>query len=92
MYRPGHDGLALLLYAPLGLVLLGVDRSALAVAGGAVTVGLAPLPDFDLRLPVVSHRGVTHTVGFAHAVDLGVGAGAVGWSAGRGTGAGLAAQ
>jgi LmbE family N-acetylglucosaminyl deacetylase len=51
------------------------------------------LPDVDLRLPLVPHRGPTHTVWFALAVAAG--GGAVGWTAGAPAGplaaAGLAA-
>ena len=41
----------------------------LALVGGAIVLWLATLPDVDHRLPLVEHRGVTHTVPFA----LGVG-------------------
>lgn len=77
MYRLGHYGAALVVYAPLGLVLLLAGRETLAVAGGGVSLALASLPDVDQRLPFVDHRGPTHTLGFA----LGVGAcvSAAGW-------------
>jgi len=77
MYRPGHIGAALLVYAPLGLLVLLVELPGLAVIGGVVSVSLASLPDVDHRLPLVSHRGVTHTLLFAIAVGLSVGA--AGW-------------
>lgn len=90
MYRAGHYGTALLLYAPVGLLLIVLGRPTLAVAGGALAVALAPLPDVDVRIQLVTHRGVTHTVWFALAVSIVIGA--LGWSAGRGTGAATAAQ
>jgi len=78
MYRLGHYGVALIVYAPLGLALLLANLTWLAVAGGAVFLALAPLPDIDVRLPLVSHRGITHTVLFA--VVIGAVLGAVGWA------------
>lgn len=85
MYKTGHWGASLLLYAPVGFALAGV-RPAFAVVGGAVVLALARLPDVDHRLPVVSHRGVTHTLLFALAVGAVVGA--AGYALGVGVGAG----
>lgn len=70
MYGSGHMGAALLLYAPLGRSLVAVDAS-LAIAGGAVAVALARLPDVDRRLPLVAHRGITHTPAFVAVVAVG---------------------
>ncbi|MDS0281679.1 metal-dependent hydrolase [Haloarcula onubensis] len=90
MYRLGHQGAALVAYAPLGLALLVAARPTLAVVGGGVSLALASVPDVDQRLPGVAHRGVTHTLGFALAV--GVGLGAAGWLLGRGAGVDTAAE
>ena len=90
MYRVGHYGAALVVYAPLGLGLILGSLPALAVVGGAVSLVLAPLPDVDTRLPGVSHRGVTHTLPFALAV--GVGLGVCGLLVGRTAGVGTALQ
>ncbi|MBX0293954.1 metal-dependent hydrolase [Haloarcula nitratireducens] len=84
MYRPGHYGAALLAYAPLGFALLSFDLPGLAVLGGALSLALAPVPDLDQRIPLIRHRGVTHTLLFALVVG-GV-LGAVGWVAGTGAG------
>lgn len=65
MYRYGHYGAALLCYAPVGFVTLLFGAGELAVLGGVVTLTLAMLPDYDLRVPGLSHRGPTHTVLFA---------------------------
>jgi inner membrane protein len=65
MYRTGHYGAALLAYAPIAAVVVSAGFRTLAFLGAAVTLGLATLPDFDHRLPLVSHRGITHTVWFA---------------------------
>lgn len=68
MHRKGHYGAALLVYAPVGFVLLLVGLEEFAVIGGAIVVGGAMIPDKDQRIPFVKHRGITHTVWFALAV------------------------
>jgi len=83
MYRTGHYGAALLTYAPVGVVLLLVGFEGAAVVGGMGVLALARLPDYDLQVPFVSHRGPTHTLGFALLVGLVVG-GALGAIAGAG--------
>jgi inner membrane protein len=55
-------------------VLDAAGHGGLAVPGAAIAVGLATLPDVDLRLPFVPHRGPTHTVWFAGAVAAACGA------------------
>jgi len=75
MYRTGHYGAALLVYAPFGVGLLLVGFDAAAIVGGVGMLGLARLPDYDLQVPFVSHRGPTHTLGFALLVGLVVGGG-----------------
>lgn len=70
MHREGHIGAALLAYAPLGLIALAVGARALALLGGLVAVAGAMLPDLDMRVPLVPHRGPTHTVWFAAAVGV----------------------
>lgn len=73
MYRTGHLGVSLLVYAPLLFVFLTAGRIVPAVAGGAIMLGLASLPDYDQRVPFVTHRGVTHTLAFSWIVGLVVG-------------------
>lgn len=65
MYKTGHIGAALLVYSPIGLSLLLVGFDELAVLGGVGMVALASLPDCDHRLPIIAHRGPTHSVVFA---------------------------
>ncbi|WP_435194439.1 metal-dependent hydrolase [Natronomonas sp. EA1] len=79
MYKTGHYGAALLLYAPVGGYLLRSDP-VVAVVVGAGAVWLARLPDIDLRLPFISHRGPTHTLLFLALVAGALGG--VGWLAG----------
>ena len=90
MYRAGHYGVALLVYAPLGLGLLLAGYPTLALVGGGLSVALAPLPDVDQRIPFVDHRGVTHTLAFA--VAVGAVLGGAGVFAGRTAGPATALQ
>lgn len=82
MYATGHYGAALLVYAPIGFLLLRVDP-ALALVGGAGVLALATVPDYDLRIPFISHRGITHTLLFTLVVSALLGA--VGWRLGQGS-------
>ncbi|MFC7028372.1 metal-dependent hydrolase [Halomicroarcula sp. GCM10025324] len=70
MYRNGHYGLNLLLYAPVGAALLLLREPLLSMVGWGLAVGLATTPDLDHRLPLVSHRGITHTVWAALAASV----------------------
>lgn len=73
VYRKGHYGVALLVFAPLGfgLVLLGLPTVALLTGG--IMLWLAMLPDVDHRLPLVEHRGPTHSLLFAGLVGAAFG-------------------
>lgn len=87
MERWGHVGAALAAYAPVAFVTAALGLEDLALLGALAAVALATLPDVDHRLPLLSHRGPTHTVWFVLLVATA--GGAVGWSAGAP--AGLAA-
>lgn len=84
MHREGHVGAALLAYAPLGAAVALLGVTDLAVVGGAACVALTMVPDYDVRVPLVRHRGVTHTPVFAVTVGgvVGVVGGALGGPAG----------
>ncbi|QAU13959.1 metal-dependent hydrolase [Halorubrum sp. BOL3-1] len=65
MYRNGHVGASLVVYAPFGFLvtaLVSVEAGAVGALGVAST---AMVPDLDVRVPFVKHRGITHTVWFA---------------------------
>jgi inner membrane protein len=79
MYAPGHVGLAVSLYAPVGWLLLARGRRRLALGGGLCAACLSTLPDVDQFVPFLAHRGLTHTVWVAAAVGLVVGALGVGY-------------
>ncbi|MFB6157385.1 MAG: metal-dependent hydrolase [Haloferacaceae archaeon] len=71
MYRKGHYGVSLLVFAPVGFALVAAGRPGLALLTGGTMVWLATLPDADLRVPGLTHRGATHTLGFAALVGAG---------------------
>lgn len=73
MHQVGHYGVSLLVFAPIGLALVLAGVPELATLGGATMVALATLPDVDHRVPLVDHRGPTHTVAFALLVGAGTG-------------------
>lgn len=82
MYATGHYGMALLVYAPVGYLLAAADPF-LALIGGAGVVALATLPDVDMDIPLVPHRGPTHSLLFLGLVAAALGA--AGWAVGQGT-------
>lgn len=80
MHREGHVGMALLVQAPVTFLLAAVGAPDLAFLSAAAAAGLAMAPDVDLRVPLVPHRGPTHTVWFA--LTVGVGLAALGFATG----------
>lgn len=80
MHRPGHLGVALLAWAPIGALLSQAGLPGTALVGLAIVVSVFMLPDIDLKTPFLTHRGFSHTVWFAL---LAAGAiGAAGWYVG----------
>lgn len=86
MHRTGHYGANLIAYSPIGAVLVALGAVEFAVGGAAIVVAGSMVPDWDQRVPFVTHRGITHTVWFLLAVAgafgvigalLGAGAGLV---------------
>lgn len=70
MYRTGHLGVSLLVFAPVGHLLVSAGLPVAAFVVGATMCWLSMLPDVDHRLPFVPHRGPTHTLLFAVAVGV----------------------
>ncbi|HET7324796.1 MAG TPA: hypothetical protein VFJ06_10725, partial [Halococcus sp.] len=62
MYRLGHTGIALLVLAPLSYGLLEAHKPLLALITALGVLWIEPLPDFDFKLPFLSHRGVSHSL------------------------------
>lgn len=80
MYRLGHTGIALLVLAPLSYELLEAHKPILALITGLGILGVERLPDYDFKLPFLSHRGVSHSL-FA-AVTIGGFLALCGWFVG----------
>jgi len=86
MYERGHAGFSLVLYTPFvvwwikpayGIFIAGV--------GVAFMVVFCMVPDLDMKIPVIKHRGILHTLWFAAVTGL------VGWFVGSHFGMGLLA-
>ncbi len=73
MYRKGHLGVSLLVFAPIGYTLAEIGAPELAALTGGVMLWFVMLPDVDHRLPMIEHRGPTHSLAFAALIG-GVGA------------------
>jgi len=73
MYRKGHLGVSLLVFAPVGYTLVRLGYPVVAAVTGGVMLWFTMLPDVDHRLPMIEHRGPTHSLAFAALVG-GVGA------------------
>lgn len=74
MHQMGHYGCALLAYTPLGTIVALGGYGDIAIVGGLVCVALSTLPDYDHRVPLISHRGPTHSIPFALLVGVGLAA------------------
>lgn len=73
MLRPGHLGTSMLVYSPVGAALAIAGDVELAIVAGAVMLFLAMLPDVDVRLSLIRHRGPTHSLLFAGLVGVALG-------------------
>lgn len=65
MYRTGHLGVSLLVFAPIGYLLVAAGEPLAALVTGGAMLWLAMLPDLDHRIPGIPHRGPTHSLLFA---------------------------
>jgi inner membrane protein len=80
MHRKGHVGASLVVYAPFGFLVTALASIEVGVAGALGVAATAMVPDLDMRIPFVKHRGITHTVWFA--LLTGVALGGVGLAVG----------
>ncbi|WP_159077047.1 metal-dependent hydrolase [Halococcoides cellulosivorans] len=77
MYRKGHIGIGIALYAPVAFWLASVDLMGAFGVGLVCVTFVSYAPDFDVWLPLVAHRGATHTVLAAVLVSLAIAGGSV---------------
>lgn len=61
MHREGHLGIAFIGYSPVVFALSYLGYPELAIIGMVGLSFAVFVPDFDLWLPGVKHRGMTHT-------------------------------
>ncbi|MBP1902280.1 inner membrane protein [Halorubrum trapanicum] len=73
MHRNGHVGASLAVYAPFGFLVTALASIEVGLVGAAGVASLAMVPDLDIRVPFVKHRGITHTVWFALLVGVAFG-------------------
>lgn len=64
MHREGHIGVAMAFYAPVAAVIAALEGSQLALLIGGGVAALCMLPDIDMKIPTIEHRGPTHTIYF----------------------------
>lgn len=78
MNRSGHWGLAMLWYSPVVFGALSADLTTipLVALGTLIISAFCMLPDVDQRIPLIKHRGITHTIWFALLVGGILGGGA----------------
>ena len=70
MYREGHVGAALIAYAPIAFGFSVLGALDATIVGALVVTSLSMVPDIDIKLPFIRHRGPTHTVHFTIAVGV----------------------
>ncbi len=85
MHTPGHIGIGLLVYLPIGVFTAVYYTPLLAMLGMIVALWAAMLPDVDVFTPF-NHRGVTHSLLFIvlSSVVVTFGAGMLGILTGHG--------
>ncbi len=64
MYRKGHIGINMMLFAPVLFIMISLEFVILGIIGFISVVYFASLPDIDLKIKYLTHRGVTHTMSF----------------------------
>lgn len=62
MDREGHLGASLLYFTPLAIALVYLNRINLLFVGYGIIFSTFMLPDYDMRIPFLSHRKISHSV------------------------------
>ena len=80
MHSPGHVGVGLLLWSPIGTWLGLTGEPLLGIVGAGIAAAFSTVPDIDEFLPL-SHRGITHSVVFVILIGIVVGLASItiGW-------------
>lgn len=70
MYKTGHYGITMILYSPILLIGGALGYLPHVALGLAVSLFLTPIPDSDIRISFLKHRGFTHSVSFSTLVGV----------------------
>lgn len=70
MYRKGHIGINMMLFAPILFIMIILEFVILGIIGLISVSYFASLPDIDLKIKRLKHRGFTHTISFAVLIGL----------------------
>ncbi|WP_369685641.1 metal-dependent hydrolase [Salinibaculum rarum] len=70
MYWKGHYGITLLLATPISAALIVTGHPSIAYLVTGLMLSTSVLPDVDRKLPLVTHRGPTHTVWFGAGIGV----------------------
>jgi len=62
MNREGHLGASLLYFLPFAVLLVFLDRIELVTLGYVVIFFTFMLPDYDMKIPFLSHRKISHSI------------------------------
>lgn len=62
MHKLGHHGISAIATSPIVLWLIYTNNNLLALFAILTTLFTANIPDWDLKIPLMTHRGVSHTI------------------------------
>ncbi len=70
MYNKGHIGINMILFSPVLFIMIILEFFVLGIVGLISVIYFASLPDIDLKVKRLKHRGFTHTISFAVLMGL----------------------
>lgn len=62
MYKSGHIGISLIMYAPIFALLMYNSHPWFALLGLIFVATFSPFPDKDINTPLFQHRGISHSI------------------------------
>lgn len=70
MYKKGHIGINMMLFAPVLFLMMIMEFIILGLFGLVCVIYFASLPDKDLQYKFLKHRGFTHTYSFGIIIGI----------------------
>lgn len=70
MYKSGHMGINMILFAPILFIMMSFEYIFISIFGLIIITYFASLPDIDLKYQFLTHRGFTHTYLFGLFIGL----------------------